>query len=87
MRRLQTFLILSIASVGLFAISLPVLAGGQNGQGCNQQGNNQGQSCPGTPALPEAHFAILLPLVVIAIVGAVLCVAYLRQHVRSHAEI
>jgi hypothetical protein len=89
MRRLRTSLMLLIVSVALILMSQAALAQ-QLGreQGCNQQGNQTGnnQGCPpGAPTLSESHFAVLLPLIAIALVGGIICVVFLRQRARLRA--
>lgn len=83
MRRLITPLILSIECIGLLLISQAVLAANSSqGENCDQQGNHHGNNdpcSPGTPNLPESHFAVLLPIIAIVLVCSVAGILYLRQ--------
>ncbi len=85
MRRLRTSLALIVLAVAVSLSVTPVLAGGQN-PGGNGQNCPSGQGCPpGAPTLSESHFAVLLPLIAIALVGGIIGVVYLRQRARVHA--
>lgn len=89
MRHLRSSLVLVIVSVGLLLMSQAALAQNGQGQNCTPGGNNQGgggQGCsPGGPVLSESHFAVLLPLIAIALVGGLICVVYLRRRTLARA--
>lgn len=84
MRRVRFLITLAILAISLFVATNPVFAAaGGNGNGNN--GNGNGNGGPGNPVLPEAPFAVLLPLVGLVVVGLVLFVRYHRRRPRGTA--
>lgn len=78
MRRVRFFITMAILAISLFVATNPVFAAaGGNGNGNN--GNGKGNGGPGNPVLPEAPFAVLLPLIGFLVVGLVLFVSYRRR--------
>lgn len=86
MRRLRTSLVLIVFSVALSLSVIPVLADPVQNPGGNGQNCPSGQGCPpGPPTLSESHFAVLIPLIAIALVGGILWAISLRQRARLRA--
>jgi len=84
MQRVRLFITMAILSISLFVATNPVSADkGGNGQGNN--GNGNGNGGPGNPVLPEAPFAVLLPLVGLLVIALVLFVVYRRQRMSAIA--
>ncbi len=82
MQRVRFLVIMAILTISLFVATNPILAAaGGNGQGNN--GNGKGNGGPGNPVLPEAPFAVFLPLVGLMVVGLVLFIGYRRRRSRG----
>ncbi|MCA1670339.1 MAG: hypothetical protein LC793_23745 [Thermomicrobia bacterium] len=77
MQRVRLFVIMAMLTITLFIATNPVFAAG-NG---NNNNNGNGNKGPGNPVLPEAPYAVLLPLAgLLVIVLALFIVARRRQH-------
>lgn len=83
MRQVRFFFVMAMLSIGMLVATNPVFAaagGNGNGNGGCGNGNGNGNTCnPGNPVLPEAPFAVILPIVGLVIVGLVLFAVYRRR--------
>lgn len=78
MQRVRLFTTMAVLAIGLFVATNPAFAAaGGNGNGNN--GNGKGNGGPGNPVLPEAPFAVLLPLTGLIVVAIVLFVFSCRR--------
>ncbi len=78
MGRVRVLVLFAICSLAVFVTTSPVFADkGGNGNGNN--GNGNGNGGPGSPSLPEVPFALLLPIIGLAVVGIVCAVMYARR--------
>jgi len=75
MQRVRFLVIMAILTISLFVATNPILAAaGGNGNGG-----------PGNPVLPEAPFAVLLPLAGLLVVGLVFFISHRRRRSRGTA--
>ncbi len=69
MQRVRFLVIMAILTISLFVATNPILAAtGGNGNGG-----------PGNPVLPEAPFAVFLPLAGLLVVGLVFFISHRRR--------
>ncbi len=84
MQRVRFLVIMAILTISLFVATNPILAAaGGNGNG--NSGNGHGNGGPGNPVLPEAPFAVLLPLAGLLVVGLVFFISHRRRRSRGTA--